>query len=68
LTLVLSDGTTETREIFCGSSYYSQSSATCAFGYPENNPPRKVFVRWPTGQKSEHVIESGDTTVTVENR
>jgi len=44
------DGLTQTSEIYAGSGYYSQSSATCFFGYKEGNPPKKVRIRWPSGQ------------------
>ena len=49
VTLELSSGGTQTGELYAGSGYYGRSSATCFFGYPATNPPRKIRVRWPSG-------------------
>jgi hypothetical protein len=65
LTLQLSDGTTETSEIYSGGGYSSQSTAACFFGYPESNPPQKLKVRWPSGKESEHTFGNLSPTPVV---
>jgi hypothetical protein len=50
------DGSTQTSEVSCGVSYYSQSSANCFFGYSDLNPVVRLKVRWPTGAVSEEVF------------
>jgi enediyne biosynthesis protein E4 len=49
ITVELSDGSTQTSEVFAGSGYYSQSTAATFFGYPDSNPPKHIRVRWPSG-------------------
>ena len=65
VTVELEDGSTETLEVYAGSGAYSQSSAACAFGYPDANPARKVRVRWPTGTTSEEAVPAGARELTV---
>ena len=65
ITVELSDGSTETSEVYAGSGYYSQSTAACFFGYPDANPPRKIRVRWPGGPTSEHAFPAGATSLTL---
>jgi len=50
----LADGSRQTAEVQAGSGYLSQSSATCFFGYPDENPPRQIRVHWPDGPESVH--------------
>jgi hypothetical protein len=52
ITVKLTDGTTETAEVFAGGGYLSQSTATQFFGYTDANPPREIVVRWPDGRTS----------------
>ncbi|HEU5079729.1 MAG TPA: FG-GAP-like repeat-containing protein [Opitutaceae bacterium] len=54
ISVALSDGATETAEVTGGSSYRSQSSAALFFGYPANNLPKTITVRWPDGRTSTH--------------
>jgi hypothetical protein len=54
LTVELADGQIQTAEIAAGSGYFSQSAATCFFGYTDTNPPRRVRVRWPSGRETTH--------------
>ena len=61
----LADGTTQVSEVYAGSGYYSQSTPACFFGYPEGNPPKKIRVKWPSGQSSVHDFAPGSTTVTL---
>jgi hypothetical protein len=49
ITVELADGATQTSEVYAGSGYYSQSTASCFFGYPDSNPPKSIRVRWPSG-------------------
>ncbi len=63
ITIELTDGSTQTSEVYAGSGYYSQSTAACFFGYPEGNAPRKVRVRWPSGKTTEHPFPAGKTAV-----
>jgi hypothetical protein len=59
ISVELTDGTTQTSDVSAGSGYYSQSSASCFFGYVEGNPPRRVRVRWPDGRTTEEAWPSG---------
>jgi hypothetical protein len=52
ISVVLSDGRTETAEVSAGSGYLSQSSPSQFFGYLDENPPRELHVRWPDGRTS----------------
>jgi enediyne biosynthesis protein E4 len=63
VTLELADGSAQTSEVSAGSSYYSQSSAACFFGYMETNPPRRVRVRWPSGATREQPVPAGATAL-----
>jgi hypothetical protein len=65
ITVEFADGSAETSEVYAGSGYYSQSSSACYFGYPEANPPRRILVRWPSGQSTEHPFTAGSTTLTL---
>jgi hypothetical protein len=49
ITVELADGSTQTSEVYAGSGYYSQSTASCFFGFPDSNPPKHIRVRWPSG-------------------
>ncbi|HXQ81595.1 MAG TPA: CRTAC1 family protein, partial [Opitutaceae bacterium] len=61
----LTDGSTQTGEIYAGSGYYSQSPAACFFGYPQDTPPRRILVRWPSGLTTEHGFPAGSSTLTL---
>ena len=52
LTLQLADGSTQTAEVSAGSGYFSQSSATVFFGYPDAAQPVRLRVRWPDGRET----------------
>ena len=49
VTAEYSDGATQASEVCAGSGYYSQSSAAQFFGFTDQNPLRRVRVRWPSG-------------------
>ena len=65
ITVELSDGSSQTQEVFAGSGYYSQSTSACFFGYPDAHPPRKVRVRWPGGAVTEHDVAPRSATLTL---
>jgi hypothetical protein len=65
ITVEFADGSAETSEVYAGSGYYSQSSSACYFGYPEGRPPRRILVRWPTGQSTEHPFPAGSVSLTL---
>jgi ASPIC and UnbV. len=45
--------------------YYSQSSTKLHLGRTEENPLRKVRVRWPSGGVSEHDVPAGSAMLTL---
>ncbi len=53
LTLTLADGSIQTVEIAAGSGFFSQSSSTAFFGYPDSAAPAHLKIRWPDGRVSE---------------
>jgi hypothetical protein len=61
----LADGSTETSEVGAGSGYYSQSSAACFFGYREENPIRRIRVRWPSGTTTVREFPSKPASLTI---
>jgi hypothetical protein len=52
LTVRLANGSTQTSELAAGSGYFSQSSATAFFGYPDDAPPTDIRIRWPDGRET----------------
>jgi hypothetical protein len=65
VTLEQADGSIQTIEAGAGAGYYSQSTAGCFFGWPTANPPRKVRVRWPLGQVTEHDVPPATPTLVL---
>jgi hypothetical protein len=65
ITVEFADGATEMAEVFAGSGYYSQSTASCFFGYSDSSPPKRILVRWPSGATSEHPFPPGSTALTL---
>ena len=65
ITVELTDGSSQTSEVYAGSGYYSQSTAACFFGYPEANPPKTIRVRWPSGITTEHGFPPNASTLTL---
>ena len=63
VTVTLQSGVTESSELYAGSGYESQSSATLFFGYVSENPPATIQVRWPDGNSS---TQSFTTTLAKE--
>jgi hypothetical protein len=65
ITLEMTDGSTQTAEVFAGSGYYSQSTAAVFFGWLDANPPRKIKVRWPSGVSTDQALPAEATTLTL---
>ncbi len=61
VTIELADGSTETSEVYAGTGYGSQSSAACFSGAPAASPPKRVRIRWPSGESSVHEVSPGAT-------
>jgi hypothetical protein len=61
ITVELAKGGTQTSEVAAGSGYYSQSTASVFFGFPTDNPPRQITVRWPDGKVTRHSPEPTGT-------
>jgi hypothetical protein len=59
------DGSALVAELHAGSGHYSQSSGTVFVGYKEGAAPRKVHVRWPSGQTTDHDVSPDTATVTL---
>ncbi|HZZ17899.1 MAG TPA: FG-GAP-like repeat-containing protein [Opitutaceae bacterium] len=53
VTLVLSDGTSESCVVTAGSGYASQSSASCFFEFAPELKAKAIHVAWPSGQQSD---------------
>nr|WP_237702375.1 FG-GAP-like repeat-containing protein [Opitutus terrae] len=58
VTLELADGARQTTEMAAGGGYYSQSAPGVFFGYSGTNLPSRIFILWPDGVSSTHVISS----------
>lgn len=54
VTVTLESGLTQTSEVYSGSGYTSQSTSTLFFGFPQDDPPREIRVRWPQGAVTVH--------------
>ncbi len=65
ITLEHADGSSQMCEVHAGSGYYSQSSAASFFGWSENNPPRLIRVRWPSGTETRHDVPARSSTVVL---
>jgi hypothetical protein len=63
--LELADGSKETAEVAAGSGWMSQSTAALSFGYTDENPPRRVRVRWPSGVATTHEIGRPGAVVVI---
>lgn len=46
-------GRTETRELYAGSGYLSQSAPRAFFGVPRDDTPSRISIRWPDGKTTE---------------
>jgi hypothetical protein len=73
VTVEHADGSTEACEVYAGSGYYSQSTSSCFFGYPPENPPIRIRVRWPSGISTQQdfsgtaaILDLGSPTATTQ--
>ncbi|HWL15728.1 MAG TPA: CRTAC1 family protein, partial [Opitutus sp.] len=57
--LETTDGRRQSAEVFAGSGYFSQSSATCFFGWTDDAAPRRIHVRWPHGHETTADVAAG---------
>jgi hypothetical protein len=64
ITAHYADGSVQSAEVTAGSGYYSQSSATCFFGSPDENPLQSIEVRWPSGVTTKHAVPAPATSRT----
>lgn len=58
VTAVFADHRETTQEVYCGSGYYSQSSATLFFGSTAENSIQEIRVRWPDGKVTSQEVRS----------
>jgi hypothetical protein len=58
LSLRLADGSSQSAELYAGSSLYSQSAPLAFFGFPDSNPPKLLSIRWPNGSSSSFPLPS----------
>jgi hypothetical protein len=65
ITVILTDRSVQTSEVYAGSGYYSQSTAACFFGYPDANPPKTIRVRWPSGLTTEHEVPMKSASLVI---
>lgn len=65
ITVVMTDGSLQAAEICAGGGYLSQSGAVSYFGYPQNNPPKEIRVRWPSGKTTSHPWPGPEKVVTI---
>jgi hypothetical protein len=68
ITVELADGSAETSEVYAGSGYYTQSTASSFFGYLDSNPARKIRVCWPAGLTVEYGVPSGASSLTLQSK
>lgn len=79
LTLHLSDGATQVKEVAAGGSYFSQSSPRVGFAWGrklgsygeelvkvDQPRPTKVTVRWPDGESTEHEVPADQTVLNIQ--
>ncbi len=58
IALEFADGSTASGEIHAGGGVCSQSAAGVFFGWPADQQPRRVCVRWPDGTATEQAFEA----------
>ncbi|MCH8006978.1 MAG: VCBS repeat-containing protein [Planctomycetes bacterium] len=64
VTVIATDGSTQTAEVYAGSGYLSQSAPVLYFGRG-GGPLREVRVRWPDGTETVHPLDPGTTRLTL---
>jgi hypothetical protein len=63
LTLKMADGARQVQEITSGSGYFTQSTATAFFGYPDATRPTELDIRWPDGRMSTQSFDQPPTKI-----
>jgi hypothetical protein len=56
VSVILSDGTRQTAEVYAGSGYLSQSTNTLFFGLGKTGSPIRVEVIWPDGREMSYPL------------
>jgi enediyne biosynthesis protein E4 len=59
------DATKQVSEVHAGAGYFSQSSAGVFIASPEQNKLRRVTVRWPWGETTQHTLPEGQAHVVI---
>lgn len=62
---VLSNGFIQTKQIFGGSSFYSQNGQELIFGLGTSTSPVTIEVVWPSGKKTEIAGAKPDTFISI---
>jgi hypothetical protein len=65
VTALSKDGSAQTCEVYAGSGYMTQSTASCFFGSAAANPLARIRVRWPFGATSNHEVTAGAPVLIV---
>jgi hypothetical protein len=65
ITVERTDGSEKFQDVSSGSGYYSQSTPACFFASSVPSAIKRVRVRWPSGQISEHAVAAGETSVVL---
>ncbi len=60
-------GRSQTAEVYAGSGYLSQSTATLTFGWGSESTAAKLEVRWPDGTTSSHTVPNGQQQITIDS-
>jgi len=63
LRVLYDDGAGPVREIQAGSGYWSRNGTLQVFGTA--SAPRAIWIRWPGGRTSEHLVEPGAHEITI---
>ncbi len=64
-TVTWQDGSTQTREVYAGGSYLSQSSAVLHFSSASSDTAASFVVRWPDGESKDYEIDMSQKTLVV---
>jgi hypothetical protein len=63
VTVEFADGSTQSAEMGANGGYYSQSAQSVFFGHRVEIPPRRVSVRWPSGDVTTHAVPPGTASM-----
>ncbi len=68
VTLLTTDGKSQTAEVYGGGGYWSQSSPAVALGLGPTAEPKTLHVRWPNGQVTSTSIDPDKRRLAVRQR